>query len=169
MITDILRQQLADLLGNLSLYYSSGNILNSIKLQINSLKGKVSDELINTYQKDFNILENEYKKLDDNVNDIISNSSKIQDLINKVSNFSWTMEYFKSVYENDYSLIEKYAKIVPQTIKDINIFNENLQTLQLAIINQTGQYSLKSPMSTKTKILIISVMGLIAFGVYKYA
>lgn len=167
-ITDYLKEQLSILLGDLSVFYSSSKVLNSIKLQIDNLKkSDINQELINKYQQDYELLVKENKELDDTINDIINNSSKISSAINTISDFSLSLDYVKNV-SNEYSILEKYSTIIPKTITKLNYHIENLETLQLAIINQTGQYSLKNTKYTLAqKIIIISVLGLCLFGVYK--
>lgn len=167
MITDILKSQLSELLGNLSIFYSSSKILTSIKNQIDNLTGKIDIELLNNYQKDYQYLLTENKELDTDINDIINNSGKISDIINKVSSFNLSIDYIKSLGD-DYSIIEKYSTLIPKTISKLKTHIENLETLQLAILNQTGQYSLKLPMTTTQKVLIAGVIVTLLYGVFKY-
>lgn len=167
MITDILKSQLSELLGNLSIFYSSSKILTSIKNQIDNLTGKIDIELLNNYQKDYQYLLTENKELDTDINDIINNSGKISDIINKVSSFNLSIDYIKSL-DNDYSVIEKYSTLIPKTISKLKTHIENLETLQLAILNQTGQYSLKLPMTTTQKVLIATAIVTLLYGVFKY-
>jgi hypothetical protein len=167
-ITDYLKEQLSILLGDLSVFYSSSKVLNSIKSQIDNLKkSNINQELINKYQQDYELLVKENKELDDTINDIINNSSKISSAINTISDFSLSVDYIKNV-SNEYDVLEKYSTIVPKTITKLNNHIENLETLQLAIINQTGQYSLKNTGYTVLqKIIIATAVCVALLGVYK--
>lgn len=165
MIPEILKEQLSALLGNLSVFYSSSKILNSINNQITNLEGKIDNALLLKYKTDYEKLKKENTELDNTINDIITNSGKINDLINKISNFSLSIDYIKS-FTDDYGLLEKYATVVPQTLTKLNDHIENLETLQLAILNQTGQYSLKTSLSLGQKIIIGSVVLVCLIGVY---
>lgn len=167
MITDILKQQLSTLLANLSVFYSSEQILKNIKSQINSLENKIDESLYFKYVYDYEKLYNEYKELEKTTNEIIENSGKISDVINKVSNFNLTIDYFKSLGD-DYSIIERYSQIIPDTISKLDIFRENLEILQVAILNQSGSYILKKQTSKLEYILGIGFGGVLIYVIYKY-
>lgn len=144
MVIEMLKNQLSSLLANLSVFYQSETILKSIKKQIENLQDTVDEGLYFKYVYDYEKLYNEYKELEKTTNEILENSGKISDVINKVSNFNLTIDYFKTLGD-DYSIIERYSKVIPDTIKRLDYFRENLETLQLAILNQTGAYMLKKP------------------------
>lgn len=146
MVMDILKQQLSTLLANLSIFYQSGQILKNIKSQIESLENVVDEGVYFKYVYDYEKLYNEYKELEKTTNEIIENSGKISDVINKVSNFNLSIDYFKTLGD-DYSIVERYSKLIPDTISRLDIFRENLEILQVAILNQSGAYILKKQTS----------------------
>lgn len=167
MVIDILKQQLSQLLGDLSLFYQSETILKNIKKQIESLEDVVDDGLYFKYVYDYEKLYNEYKELDKTVNEIVENSGKISNVINKVSNFNLTIDYFKSLGD-DYSIIERYSKIIPDTLSRLDIYIENLETLQMAILNQSGGYILKKKTSTIEKIATVGLGVVSIYIIYRY-
>lgn len=166
MITDILQEQLSKLLGNLSVYYSAPKILNNIQTQIDNLKNNstdIEDEgLIFKYEYDINKLYDDYYKLKDTIEDIIENTDKINNVINKVSNFNLSIDYLKTLGE-DYEIVKKYSTVVPKTINELDIFIDNVNTLQLAILEKSGSYILKNPVS---KWKIVAGIGLGIFGIF---
>lgn len=166
MITDILQEQLSKLLGNLSVYYSAPKILSNIQSQIDNLKNNSIDideeGLIFKYEYDINKLYDDYYKLKDTIEDIIENTDKINNVINKVSNFNLSIDYLKTLGE-DYEIIKKYSTVVPKTINELDIFIENVNTLQLAILEKSGAYILKKPIS---KWEIVAGIGLGILGVF---
>lgn len=166
MITDILQEQLSKLLGNLSVYYSAPKILSNIQSQIDNLKSNSTDideeGLIFKYEYDINKLYDDYYKLKDTIEDIIENTDKINNVINKVSNFNLSIDYLKTLGE-DYEIIKKYSTVVPKTINELDIFIDNVNTLQLAILEKSGAYILKKPIS---KWEIVAGIGLGILGIF---
>lgn len=160
MVTDILKQQLSTLLANLSIFYQSEQILKNIKTQIESLENIIDESLYFKYVNDYEKLYNEYKELEKTTDEILQNSGKISDVINKVSSFNLTIDYFKTLGD-DYSIVERYAKIIPDTISRLDIFRENLETLQVAILNQSGAYILKKQ-TGKLEIILGFGLGIIS-------
>ena len=166
MVMDILKQQLSTLLANLSVFYQSEQILKNIKSQIESLEDVVDEGIYFKYVYDYEKLYNEYKELEKTTNEILENSGKISDIINKVSNFNLTIDYFKTLGD-DYSIIERYSKLIPDTISRLDIFRENLEILQVAILNQSGAYILKKQTSTLEYVLGIGLGGAFIVVLYK--
>lgn len=166
MITDILQEQLSKLLGNLSVYYSAPKILSNIQSQIDNLKSNSTDideeGLIFKYEYDINKLYDDYYKLNDTIEDIIENTDKINNVINKVSNFNLSIDYLKTLGE-DYEIIKKYSTVIPKTINELDIFIDNVNTLQLAILEKSGAYILKKPIS---KWEIVAGIGLGFLGLF---
>lgn len=166
MITDILQEQLSKLLGNLSVYYSAPKILSNIQSQIDNLKNNSTDideeGLIFKYEYDINKLYDDYYKLKDTIEDIIENTDKINNVINKVSNFNLSIDYLKTLGD-DYEIIKKYSTVVPKTINELDIFIDNVNTLQLAILEKSGAYILKKPIS---KWEIVAGIGLGILGIF---
>ena len=166
MITDILQEQLSRLLGNLSIYYSAPKILNNLQTQIDNLKNNSTDiddeSLIFKYEYDINKLYDDYYKLKDTIEDIIENTDKINNVINKVSNFNLSIDYLKTLGD-DYEIVKKYSTVIPATINELEIFNDNVNTLQLAILEKSGAYILKKPVS---KWEIVAGIGLGIFGIF---
>lgn len=166
MVMDILKQQLSTLLANLSVFYQSEQILKNIKSQIESLENVIDESLYFKYVYDYEKLYNEYKELEKTTDEILQNSGKISDVINKVSNFNLTIDYFKSLGD-DYSIVERYAKVIPDTISRLDIFRENLETLQVAILNQSGAYILKKQTSKLEYALGIGLGTIAIYFLYK--
>lgn len=166
MITDILQEQLSKLLGNLSVYYSAPKILSNIQSQIDNLKSNSTDideeGLIFKYEYDINKLYDDYYKLKDTIEDIIENTDKINNVINKVSNFNLSIDYLKTLGD-DYEIVKKYSTVVPKTINELDIFIDNVNTLQLAILEKSGAYILKKPIS---KWEIVAGIGLGILGIF---
>ena len=170
MITDILQEQLSKLLGNLSIYYSAPKILNNLQTQVENLKNNstdIEDEgIIFKYEYDINKLYDDYYKLKDTIEDIIENTDKINNVINKVSNFNLSIDYLKTLGE-DYEIVKKYSTVVPQTINELEIFNENVNTLQLAILEKSGAYILKKPVSKWEVVAGVGIGALCIYFLYK--
>jgi len=162
MLTELLKEQLASLLGKLSVFYGSTSLLNTMQEQINQLKtNSETEKLYEQYQTDFNKLKTENEQLSVKINEILSMGEDIAEL-KSLMDFSLTTDYLTKISDNSGTL-NKLGGIIPDTLTSLNNHIENIYILNNAILNLSSKYSLNfNPMTIKTKVILV-ISSLILF------
>lgn len=166
MLDTIFKDTVANLLGKLSVFYGSTSLINTMQEQILAIKDNPeTSHLYSKYQNDLDKIKEENKKLEEEINELLSKKEEIAKLTN-LTNFTLSIDYLSSLGDEATIGSELITK-VPNILSLLDNHITNIQTLNTAIAGLATEYELNfSVMTIEKKIIIGGVIVIILIAFY---